>query len=293
MLGFGKSRSARDRIELFDGKVTHSLVRGRAPDTTVELQQTAQLADFAIALRQHCTSQKPRCWGLVPPELYIRGIYEKNGLTVFLIEEQPGLRTLRWLCADSPKDFGEGATYRDVSIALPYVYFFVTVDANGRLGGYNSVYFRNERLRSLSDPLCEPHLYNCSVDPRNMPGLHCWICTQFVDQREVKDEQSPFDLVNNFIMYFWSSGFNASSEHHEGNSFWGKNREAIANKWVRSIEAWERASKDNPSFAVTVPWVSAQRTARDIYREVTSCVEDISLASVSDFVAVLKQCSLP
>lgn len=253
----------------------------------VEYQHRMSVQDFSAALVECCVAQKRFSLGLAPHGMLVRDVHQRNGMFVFLIEEPPGVRTLQWLQSDSPAQYGPSATYRNVSIALPWVYFFVTVSADGCLGDLNSVYFRNAALRSLHDPLCEPHFYNCSVDAY---GTYCWICTQY-DQREKGAKQSFFEFVDGFIERFWCSGFNASSEAHEGASFWGKNRRLIPDERVRTIEAWEQASACDSTFVLSVPWIRSGYTPLSVYYELTAVGTPWRPASAREFATLIQRCA--
>lgn len=213
-------------------------------------QKTVPLAQFLKRAQSNYLAQAPRLFGLLPSGLTLRAVFERHGVTVCLIEVPWGVRTLRWLCDDSPHPYGPNATYRDVAIALPWQYFFVSVDTECTPTPLNSVYFMNQPLRSLTEPLCDCHYYNCSVDANS---LHCWICTQYVDLLPPAS-LTIFDAVARFVEWFFASSFNASSEHHEGGSFWGINREHLGDARVATIAAWEKATARDPAFILTVPW---------------------------------------
>lgn len=194
---------------------------------------------------------------LAPASVAIRGMCQRNGIDVLLVVQSPGLQTMPWLAEDSPKPYGPEATYRDVTLALPWLYFFIALDRQDRLSNA-SVYFLNKHLTSLDEPLLQPHFLNCMEDDK----LYSWLCTQgFPQVRE--PGQSHFEYASAFVKYFWESGFNKSAEP----SFWTKNCPRIPDPRVQSVEAWEKASETDPNFAVTVPWIEAPRTAAAVYEE--------------------------
>lgn len=236
------------------------------PGSAAVLQAKMPLAQYLGRVSPQYVAQEPRLFGLLPQGMTLRGMYERHGLTVILIEVPWGKRTLRWLCDDSPQPYGPGATYRDVAVALPYQYFFVAGTVAGGLSGRSSVYFMNCPLRSLNEPLGDCHYYNCSVD---VWGLHCWICTQYVDlQLKSRRGVTSFEVTGRFIEWFFSSSFNASSEYHEGASFWGRNRHQLGDRRVASLATWEQATARDPEFILTVPW-QPSRTALQVFKELT------------------------
>jgi hypothetical protein len=254
-----------DQVLIEDTKVFHHLLLG-GPGGVVVPQNTVPCADFAHHLAEQYVAQGKLSFGLVPEGMNIRDIHQNRGLYVFLVQIDPSVRTLRWLTDDSPEPFGLKAQYREVTIALPYVYFFVAIAADGVLSVLNSVYFRNTPLTSLEDQLLECAFFNCSVDSYK---VHCWICTQGLTMKLQKG-QSLAQLVDTFVGWFWGSGFNASSEHHEGQSFWSKTTKDIQDSRLHTIKDWAKATRKNPRFACEVPWLAARRTPNQIYAELTA-----------------------
>ena len=56
------------------------------------------------------------------------------------------------------------------------------------------------------------------------------------------------------------TSFNLSSEHHEGNSWFGVSRNKIPQ--VASVEKWEQKTKQDPLFATEVPWLPTGHTVQ-------------------------------
>lgn len=234
-------------------------------------QGEKSIADLSLAIGKRGATILPRTIGLIPTDLPLRTIHMANGRLVFLVEYPPGPRTVRWLSDGSPAQPEPHSPYRDVTIALPYVLFFITTTWEGELRP-SSVYFRTEPLKQLdyTDGLLDCHFLNCSP---NSCGVYCWICSQYMPQRPAAG-QSLVEFVASCIDNFWFSAFNLSSERHEGQSFFGKGcgtrgETPIPDPRVLSIRAWEEASREDPSFALTVPWNPAQRTVNDVFTELT------------------------
>lgn len=224
------------------------------------------LPDFVSGLSRLVTHQASLNLGLIPTGLTVRWIERMQDWYIFMVEEGPSMHTIKWLRDNSPAPYGSSATYNMVTLALPWMYFFVVLHVTGSLSPRNSVYFRNQPLASLNDQLCDPHFYNCSVDAYD---THCWICTQYVAPLR---SESFMAKVDSFINWFWNSGFNASSEAYEvqKGSFWTYNRQRIADARVQSINAWVTASQRDPTFATTVPWVKTEHTPLTVCKELVA-----------------------
>lgn len=260
---------------------SHLLLGG--PGGKICPQRRVSLESFVAVLAQQYIAQRSFSFGLMPVGMTVRDIRQQHGLFVFLLEVEPGVRTLCWLSDDSPVPFGAQAVYRDVTISLPYLYFFVTLCSTGQLSSLHSVYFCNQQLTSLNDQLSECAFYNCSPDSY---GVHCWICTQYLPLKGQSDS-SLGNLASNFVTWFLGSGFNQSSERHEGTSFWEQAQKKVSDKRVQTIANWERATKQDPRFAVTVPWLNAKRTPLDIYNELTANGSAWNPTSSTDFATLV------
>lgn len=241
----------------------HNLLYGGPGGRTI-FQRKVPLTNFAAGLARHVTNYAPLNLGLIPVGMTLRMIERINGWYLFVVEEMPGIHTVQWVRDDSKARYGYNATYQTVTLAFPWIYFFLAMSPAGNFSTLNSVYFRNSPLTALDDPLCDPHFFNCSVDAY---GGHCWICVQYVHI----EGRSLLARVESFIQWFWNSGFNASSEAHEAakGSFWTYNHDRINDRRVQSIAAWEKASRANPNFAVTVPWIDSHHTPLTVCQELT------------------------
>lgn len=195
----------------------------------------------------------------------VKAVLSQGPMTLVVWEKPPHIARLSWIRSDSPRPYGGGTTYRNVRIALPYLVImamFIRCN-NGRLAlqiESNECFFRNEPLRSLDDELSYPALLNCSV----MRGDHsplAWICTQYLKAKPAKrlDDGGLLAAGLEAVRYcLLETSFNLSSEHHEGNSWFGVSRTKI--KEVSSVEKWEEETKADPLFAIRVPWLPTKHT---------------------------------
>lgn len=283
--GVKKNPKIAHQVVIEEGRVINNLLYG---DKTrvVEYQNETTVPEFMAYCAHSLEGYEPRSLGITPNGMIVRDIYQRGNLMVFLVELAPGPRTMQWIRDDSPTEYGADSTYRDITVALPWQYFFVTMDTDGSLHDKQSVFFRNEPLRSLTDPLCDCHFYNCSIKSYN---IYCWICVQTYDTY-ARAGCSFMERANEFVEWFWYSGFNRSSEHNEGKSFWGENRKKIKDRRVQTIAAWETATKDNSRFALSVPWIDSGYTPQEVYAELTADARVWQPTSSDDIAHILKKC---
>lgn len=197
--------------------------------------------------------------GVVPPDGF-KGAASRGPVTIWIHQTAPAVHNLKWIAKDSPQPFGPRARYREVRIALPYVLVFAVFvkDPMGalQLSHANECFFRNDPLRSLEDEVSYPALLNCSRFPDPAGKPLSWICTQHMDMPRLAriDDQNErmragFRELGHCL---FDTGFNYSSEHHEGASWFSECRDLDPR--VATIEAWEDATTEDPWFATRVEW---------------------------------------
>ncbi len=173
----------------------------------------------------------------------------------------PHVRQLRWIANDSPKKFGPGTKYRKVRLSLPYSITFAVFFQQGQglfLGPSNELYFRNEPLKDKSDRLGYPALLNISKIPVGK-RLKAWICTQYL---KCPPGQDWIGQLHALLEHTWNGGFNLSSEHHEGASWWGESKGVHPD--LHPVEKWEQATSAKESFALGVPWKPVSMTVGEL-----------------------------
>jgi hypothetical protein len=187
------------------------------------------------------------------------------------------VRRLRWIAADSPAKFGPDTRYRPVRISLPYAITFSVYYQRREaltLTGCNELYFRNAPLRSRTDGLCYPALLNVSAIP-TPTRVRSWICTQYLQRPRGADWTGQLCAL---LEHTWNGGFNLSSEHHEGASWYGASRGVHPH--LHPIEAWQNASEADPAFALQIAWKPAPLTVGQLIDTLlTECRSDPSLAA--------------
>ncbi|MBM4070390.1 MAG: hypothetical protein FJ271_15755 [Planctomycetes bacterium] len=163
----------------------------------------------------------------------------------------PHVRQLRWIANDSPKKYGPGTTYRRVRVSIPYSITFAVFFQHGNIltiGPSNELYFRNEPLKNKNDTLGYPALLNISKIPIGKRHK-AWICTQYLRCSPGADWVTQLHAL---LEHTWNGGFNMSSEHHEGASWYGESKNIHCN--LHPVEKWEEATTAKESFARSVPW---------------------------------------
>lgn len=193
----------------------------------------------------------------------VRAILSQGNQTLMIWERPPHVASLSWIRHDSPVPYGPGTTYRQVRISLPYLLIVASLTRNGSSvelnTNSNECFFRNEPLRSLDDELLYPALLNCSVMKGSGDPL-AWICTQYLKKKTQLAD--PFANGLEAVRYcLLETSFNLSSEHHEGNSWFGASKKVIPK--IETVEKWEQSTNKDPLFATGVPWLPTQHSVKD------------------------------
>lgn len=194
----------------------------------------------------------------------------EGAVTILVHETPPGVYSLRWIASDSSARFGSEAKYRQVAIALPYVIllavFAQTARGGLQLTASSECFFRNAPLAAPEDELFYPALLNCSkfASPDGHPLS--WLCVQKLDMAKLVRER---DLnkriqasIHALLHCLFETGFNYSSEHHEGSSWYTESRKV--DKRIATIEAWETATKEDPLFALELSWLKTGYSVRQV-----------------------------
>jgi hypothetical protein len=220
---------------------------------------SAHLSDFLEAVLHRADAM------LLPDAIPegVRFIRRRGEVVVLVLEEQAQVRTVRWLADDSPAPLGRGARYRTARLAFPFV-ILILAFREGGLTGYQQCFYRASPLRSLQDPLYFPNLYNVASAYRQA----CWLCLT-----GLKDNLTGLlweEKLRAVRKHFWGAAFNASSEIHEGMSYWRAMRGVDPR--VASLDAWEAATKQDPFFPLTVLWRPAGKTVGQVLIEMLNAI---------------------
>lgn len=233
-------------------------VRVRTPEGKCA---TLPVADFVarIAPRRMDTA------GVILPD-GVKGAFSEGRTTIWVVETPPRSHALRWLAGDSPARFGRGAKYRVVRLGLPYVVvlavFAAGPDGQLYLTQHNECYFRCDPLTRVEDELFYPALLNCSKMEAPDGRVLSWLCTQHVDFNTLAQERDLHRRLRSSLealrRCLFETGFNYSSEHHEGASWFTES--SGVDPRISTVENWQEASAQDPLFVLDVPWLPTGKT---------------------------------
>ena len=215
-----------------------------------EIGSTGLKAFVDLLVKRRDVSALPEA---IPPG--VRFVRQLSNTVALVMEEEPQVRTVRWLADDSPAPFGKDAVYRSARLAFPFV-IVVLIFSAGRLTGFQQCFFRTKPLEKLDDTLALPNLFNVA----NGYGQQCWLCLA-----NLKKDLAPLswsEKIRAIRKHIWGAGFNQSSEVHEGNSYWQTMRGVDGR--VASLDAWENASREDPFFPLKVEWKPAGTTIGEV-----------------------------
>lgn len=247
------------RVELRDEAVIARGPEGQEARTTV-----GALVD---RIRERGMSTE----GVILPRGVVHVVSE-GPLTAWVHETPPRIHPLQWIAADSPARYGNGTTYRNVRLALPYL-VTIAVFARDRRGLWtitnkSEAFFSLRPIRSPADPLLYPALLNCSrFEPQEGSPLS-WICSTTLDRSGLKGLTDPNARMREgfraLMHCLLESGFNYSSEEHEASSWFtdsGRRDPRIA-----TVERWEEESLKDSRFVFDVPWIETGKTVDEVAR---------------------------
>lgn len=184
--------------------------------------------------------------------------WRRGDFLVLVLEEKPALRTVRWLANDSPAPFGRRAKYRTVRLAFPFVVLVVTL-CGGELTGHQQAFYRTAPLRRLSDELLLPNLRNVA----RAYEQDAWLCLAHLHGRLAP--LNWYEKIDTIWQHVMNAGFNGSSEHHEGMSYFGEMQSLDPR--IASVEAWEQASLADRYFPLQVPWRPVGKSVGTVMEE--------------------------
>lgn len=190
----------------------------------------------------------------------LKWIERRDGLVLVIHQSPPHVRQLRWIAPDSPEICGPGTTYRQVRLSIPYSLTFALYYAHGEsleLSDGNELYFSNRPITHLGDRVCYPALLNISKIAGH-DRQRAWICTQHLQRRPGSSWTSQ---LHELLQHVWNGGFNRSSERHEGASWY---QESHGVPRLHPVEDWDRASRENDAFGLSVNWLPAPQSVGEI-----------------------------
>jgi len=221
---------------------------------------------------------------LAPPQMSTSGVVLPDGVkfiesrgpvTVWVHETPPRIHSLRWIAGDSATPFGKGTKYRTVRIALPYLVVLAVFEPHEhgvqQLSARNECFFRVAPLTNAdSDELLYPALLNCSKFTPSTGKPLSWICTAQMNRALFANEPDTAKRLRlsfqELMRCLLETGFNFSSEHHEGSSWFTES--ARVDPRVTTVEAWEKATAEAPMFVLDVPWLRTDLSLRAVIERI-------------------------
>jgi hypothetical protein len=195
----------------------------------------------------------------------IRYLDSKGHTTIWVHETPPCVYSFKWIAADSPARFGPETKYRTVRIALPYLVVLAAFEGD-MLSPHNECFFRTGPLRDDGDELLYPALLNCSKFTPQEGRPLSWICTAKIDPSQFLGQSDPRQRMRagfKALMHcLLETGFNYSSEDHEGSSWFTES--TGCDPRVSTVESWEKATEENPLFVLDVEWLKTGLTLRQM-----------------------------
>lgn len=190
-------------------------------------------------------------------------------------EIDPAVHSIRWISATSSKRYGLGTEYDKRELALPYIILTMPfVINNGCVhpqSGHFECFYRNEPLIAMDQELFYPALLNCSKWPDNRKNNAplSWLCTQYLNPSAIYAEKGiSRQLWRMTKLTRWcllESGFNYSSEHHEGNSHYSDYVEwSNADERLKDVAKWQKESKKNPLFVLDIQWKTTKHNMSEL-----------------------------
>lgn len=200
----------------------------------------------------------------------VKSVLSRPPSVILVHQTSPQPVGVKWIAADSAADFGPGTSYRLVRIGVPYVIVLAVFTSEGNgdlvLTDRNECFFRAAPLRSLDDVLLYPGLLNCSKFASQDGNPLSWICTQHLDRAALAATGAPARRIRTslhaLLHCLWETGFNRSSERHEGTSWYEVSRGV--DERIATVENWQRATDENELVGLDIPWLPTHLTLRQV-----------------------------
>ena len=117
-----------------------------------------------------------------------------------------------------------------------------------------------------------PALLNVSKFPNPEGHALAWICTQYLNAKAFHRIRDPNRRMRaslkELLACMFESGFNLSSEHNEGASWFGKSRGV--DRRIQDVEHWESATNEDPRFVMDVPWLEVGMTVAEVAERIVT-----------------------
>ena len=220
------------------------------------------------------------------PPAGAKASWTRGDIKVLLLELPPQSKVVQWICSDSVAKYGDEIKDAPVSLSFPYIEIMLQF-RKGVLTGNQRLYYRNRPVETTSDVLHQSNLLNVSDVPG---GQRAWLCLQSF---RVNPSHTWEQKIKSLITFMWTWTFSESSEHHEGNSYFQRNR--CLDVRISSVEAWQNATRENPNFILDVDWppmlnsnTGSQLTVGDVVSEMLGTTTGARITQCKQLVNVAK-----
>jgi len=214
-----------------------------SPDGGAAVNRQVSLRDFLLEIVALAPRQFLEQIPLLPSGA--RWAILRGPSLIITVEHPPHVRLVRW----SEKALDEPGSYRRTRLAFPYTVYLLLF----HYGAFEEMrlFYRNAPLNSEEDRLCMPNLWNISAS--ESPLAKCRVCLR---GRPSFDDLTVAGQAQAAIEFFWNAGFNLDIE---SNCF---RRASALDGRIATLEAWERASADDPLFPLAIQWEGAVPSLR-------------------------------
>jgi hypothetical protein len=114
------------------------------------------------------------------------------------------------------------------------------------------LFYRLKPITSLNDELLWCNLLN--VSPKAY-GCRAWLCTQYLSHELALNGRGIAGGLHALLNHtFGLGGWNWSSDLSEGKSAFTLAREMNVDARVTDIDRWEKETRKDPKFVMSVPW---------------------------------------
>lgn len=192
------------------------------------------------------------------PHVFCNGVkfaYTKGSRTVFIIEQQPQVRTVSFMpekllngrVANNATEITDAGAHR-YTLAFPYVYFVIVFDH----GSFTQleVFFRNKSVMSAREHLYTAPLPNVNFMVSNNPV--CMGSDAF--HLKVSYQSSIAKQCEMVVSHFWQRSFNG----HLGTGNFEK-----VDRRIKTFATWQSESQKDPLFVLNIEWPNG-RTVKSV-----------------------------
>src|SRR3972149_8557496 len=206
-----------------------------SPDDAPTIDRQVSLRDFLLETSAFAPRRFLDHIPLLPPGT--RWAIVRGPSLIITVEHPPQARLVSW----SEKALDKPGSYRRPRLALPYTVYLLLFHH----GSFEEMrlFYRNAPLASEEDALFMPNLWNISAS--ESPMAKCRVCLR---GRPVFADPTVAGQAQAGSGFFWGAGFNMDIE---SNCF---RRSATLDGRIATLEAWARATADDPLFPLSVPW---------------------------------------